>query len=88
MVSVARSGPPEVLGYAGTNLSVPAQASAAPAAHPVSQAAQQGDALVFPDLLSAQVYSPDTVHRQEAARLLLQQLLLQSEQEEDEERNL
>lgn len=78
----------KVLGYAGTNLSVPAQASAAPAAHPVSQAAQQGDALVFPDLLSAQVYSPDTVHRQEAARLLLQQLLLQSEQEEDEERNL
>lgn len=78
----------KVLGYAGTNLSVPTQAAAVPAAHPVSQAAQQGDALVFPDLLSAQVYSPDTVHQQEAARLLLQQLLLQSEQEEDEERNL
>lgn len=85
----------KVLGYAGTNLSVPTQAvSTATASTPaaisaVPQTTEQDGTLTFNDSLSAQLYSSDRTHQQAVARLLLQQLLLKSEQEEEEkERSL
>lgn len=80
----------KVLGYAGSELTLPAAPAqtAAPASSAPQMTKQQDGALVFADALSAQTYSPDTVHQQTAARLLLQQLLLQSEQQEEEERRL